>query len=258
MENYVFVVLRKVSKSMENSDTVWQECYKSIRKFYNNKIIIIDNNSDNDTLTTSVHLENCEIINNKYYETRLFAPFHFLINFDFNRAIILHDGCIFQNFVDFSKFKNVKFIWHFDMKIYDDVNNINNQLNLLTNNDDLQNVFRKSNFTGCMGCCLAIEKEFLMHIEHKHKISNLVNIINNQESAIAFERTISIICFSLYPNLINDLSFEGEIKKMVWGYRYKHFVDNVKVFKCVEWDTQKEVEIDISEKSIIKIFGARK
>jgi hypothetical protein len=97
-----------------------------------------------------------------------------------------------------------------------------------------------------------------MQIEDKYKISNLVEIINNQESAIAFERIISIICFTLYPNIINDLSFEGEIKNMVWGYIYKHFVDNVKVFKSIDSDTRREFEIDISEKSIVKIFGGRK
>ena len=62
----------------------------------------------------------------------------------------------------------------------------------------------------------------------------------------------------MYPNLINDLSFEGEIKSMVWGYLYKHFVNNVKVFKWIDYDTRQEVEVDISNKSIIKIFGARK
>jgi hypothetical protein len=258
MENNAFIILRKVTKAMENCDAVWQECYKSIRKFYNNKIIIIDNNSDNDIVTTNIILENCEIVSNKHYETRLFAPFYFLINFDFDRAIILHDGCIFQKFVDFSKFKNVKFIWHFDTKKYDEEIIISNQLKLLTNNDELFDTYRKSKFTGCMGCCLAIEKSFLNQIENKYKLSNLVNIINSQQSAIAFERTISIICFSLYPNLINDLSFEGEIKSMVWGYIYKHFVNNEKVFKWIDYDTRQEVEVDISNKSIIKIFGARK
>jgi hypothetical protein len=106
-----------------------------------------------------------------------------------------------------------------------------------------------------MGCCLGIDKKMLMELEKLYKISNLKNIIKNQEEAIAFERIISILCFSLYPNIIDDLSFEGEIKDMVWGYRYRDFMNKQKIFK-VNYEGY-EKEIDISTKSIIKIFGAR-
>ena len=78
------------------------------------------------------------------------------------------------------------------------------------------------------------------------------------EDAITFERTISILCFSEKPNLINDLSYEGEIKHMIWGYNYSHYLNKQTIFTHTHWDTQKEVVTDISNKSIIKIFGARK
>jgi hypothetical protein len=42
MKNIVFVILRHVSNSQQN---YWIRCYESIRKFYENKIIIIDDNS---------------------------------------------------------------------------------------------------------------------------------------------------------------------------------------------------------------------
>jgi hypothetical protein len=254
--DFIFVIIRHVNKTMPNCNEVWQECYKSIRKFYNNKIIIIDNNSDLDVLKYDILLENCETINNKYYETRLFSPFLFLLNYDFNRAIIMHDGCIFQKYVDFSKFQNCKFIWHFDTKIYDNKLLIEEQINVLENKIILLDIFRKQKITGCMGCCLGIDKKFLMELENVYKISNLKNIITDQEKAIAFERTISVLCFSLYPDIINDLSFEGEIINMVWGYIYQHYVNKQKIFKIPSDNGERE--IDISNKSIIKIFGARK
>ena len=258
MEDYIFLILRHITKQMKNSEDTWKECYKSIRKFYSNKIIIIDNDSDYSIVNDDINLENCEIMNNPFYNNRLFAPFYHLLNIDFSKAIIIHDGVIFQKFVDFSKFSNVKYFWHFDMKCYDNIQLIEYQLEQLTNNTILYDIFRKKNFTGCMGCCLAIEKDFLLNIENTYKLSNLKYYINNQIDAIAFERTISIICFSLYPNLINDLSFEGEIKNMVWGYSYDNFINKQTIFNQVEWDTQKEVVIDTSQKSVIKIFGARK
>jgi hypothetical protein len=109
-----------------------------------------------------------------------------------------------------------------------------------------------------MGCCLAITKNFLMDLENKFNISKLNNIIKNQEDAIAFERTIAILCFSIYPNLINDLSFEGEIKYMVWGYVFEHFVSKQKIFEITDCQNNTKYNIDITDKSIIKIFGARK
>jgi len=258
MNECIFIMLRHITKNCLNSEEIWKECYKSIRKFYKNKIIILDNNSDYSIVNNDLELENCEIINNPYYNTRLFAPFYHLLNIDFNKAIIIHDGVIFQKFVDFNNFKNVKFIWHFDIKQYDNIPHIKYQLNKLSNNIILHEILIKQEFTGCMGCCLAIEKDFLLKIEDIYKLSNLNNYINNQEDAIAFERTISIICFSLYPNLFNDLSFEGEIKYMVWGYRYHDFINKKTIFNQIEWDTQNEVLIDTTNKSIIKIFCGRK
>lgn len=247
MDELVFVVLRNATIKVEHSEKLWKECCKSIRKFYNNKIIILDNNSD---VVCENHMmfKNCEIINNVHYNNRLYAPFYNLLNIDFKRAIILHDGIIFQKWVDFSKFTNVKFIWHFDTKEYDNVALINYQLRHLTNNKILFDIFNSKTFTGCMGCCLAIEKDFLNKIESTFKLSNLNAIINNQDDAIAFERTITLICFALYPLLINDLSFEGEIKDMVWGYNYNAFINKLYIFGTINLET----------KSIIKIFAGRK
>ena len=162
MDNYTFVILRHVTKQLNNSDEIWKECYKSIRLFYNNKIIIIDNNSDYTIIKNDIELENCEIINSSIFNSRLFSPFGELLKINFERAIIIHDGVIFQKFVDFNKFEDVKFIWHFNMKQYDDIKLIEKQLSVLTNKNILFNIFRKKNFIGCMGCCLAITKEFLM------------------------------------------------------------------------------------------------
>jgi hypothetical protein len=144
------------------------------------------------------------------------------------------------------------------MKKYDDINLIEKQLSVLTNNNELFNIFRQKQFVGCMGCCLAITKDFLLKLENKFKISNLKDIITNQQDAIAFERTISVLCFCEKQNLNNDLSFEGEIKFMVWGYSYSDYINKQIYFEQTEWDTNKNIVIDITPKSIIKIFGARK
>jgi len=253
MDDLLFVMLRHVNSSMSDCDKVWQKSYKSIRKFYNNKIVIVDNNSDYNLINNNINLENCETFNNHYYDTRIFAPLLYLLYVDFNKAVVIHDGVIFQKYVDFSKFQNVKYIWHFDTKLYDNDFLISNQLNVLENNNVLLNMLRNKTYTGCMGCCFAIEKQFLQTLENKYKISNLKNVIDNQEKAIAFERTFSILCCSEFKNIIDDISYEGEIRDMVWGYIYQHYISGQKIF-----DLGNNKTIDITNKSIIKIFGARK
>ena len=255
----IFVILRHVTKELDNSDDIWKVCYRSIRQYYkSNKIIIIDNNSDYSIIKNDIELENCETINCEFYNTRVYSPFYELLKIDFDRAVVIHDGVIFQKFVDFGKFENAKFIWNFDIKIYDNISLIESQISLLSSNDTLFDILRKKEYSGCMGCCLAITKVFLTKIETNFTLSNLKYNIKNQEDAIAFERTLSLMCFALHPNIIHDISFEGEIKKMVWGYGYDDFINKKKIFESIEWDTQKHVTIDITDKSIIKIFGARK
>ena len=109
MDELIFVILRHVTEQLVNSDQLWKITYKSIRQFYNNKIIIIDNNSDY-TLNNNIELVNCDIINSNIYNTRLYSPFFELLTLNFSRAIIIHDGVIFQSFVDFTSFDKVKFI----------------------------------------------------------------------------------------------------------------------------------------------------
>ena len=58
MENFGFIILRHVNN--EEFNLFWQECYLAIRKFHKNKIIILDNNSNESFVRTDLNLENCE------------------------------------------------------------------------------------------------------------------------------------------------------------------------------------------------------
>lgn len=258
MSDYIFIMLRHVNNKTANADEIWKECYKSIRLFYDQKIIIIDNNSDYNMIKNDLELVNCEVYNNPNYENVLYSPFNFLLNFDFRRAVIIHDGVIFQKFVDFSLFQKVKFIWHFDIKDTNHYPLIRNQFSLLENNSDLFTTLSKEQWAGCLGCCMAIEKDFLMEIENKYKISILKDHIKNMNpDSVMFERSLGIICYTLFPDIINDLSYEGEIQNMIWGHRYSHYLEKKIIFNQHNWKTGQYEDIDISSKSIIKIFGAR-
>lgn len=249
MQQIVFVVLRHTSKHYPNTYETWLECYASIRRFYDNHIIVIDNNSDYNIMNRydlrDEHLINTTVIKASYPESRLFSPFNelLLINIQYDRVIIIHDGVVFKKYVDFSLFNNIKFIWHFDTKQWDDANLIEQQLLVLNNNTSLIETFRQKTFTGCMGCCCAITKECLHALEEKHKISALKSIIDNQEKAIAFERVFAILAVVNFPDILNDISFLGEVGQMLWGYSYNQYIEN---------------QLNLEDRSIVKIFFGRK
>lgn len=236
----LFVILRHITESTKD---FYKECYKSIRKFYNNEIIIIDNYSNKELIDKDFVMTNCSTIeNNLNPNLRLYLPFYELLHIDFEKAVIIHDGTIFHKHVDFSNISPLKSMWHFDTKQYDDFNLIKQQLNSLTNNSDLFDILNNRTYFGSLGASLILTKDFLVKLENKYKISNLKNIIHSKLHACAFERTIVILCLSLYPDLKDDKSVCGEIGDMVWGLRLNEYKKSLEIHK---------------KKPIIKLFGDR-
>jgi hypothetical protein len=234
-----FLLIRKVLTPY--FDNYWIEAYKSIRKFYpDTHIKIIDNNS---TCASTIPLVNCDIIQAEYPESRIFSPYYEFLKIDgYSKAIILHDGFIFNSYIDFTKITNVKFIWHFETHDYDDTNLITTQINTLENGQPLLDLYFSKEWYGCLGSLIVIDKSFITLLEEKYKISKLVNVIKNQADAIAFERVIALLCYYEYPDLKDNLSIEGDIKNMIWGYTYADYV------------ADKSPQMS---KPFFKLFGAR-
>jgi len=243
MTTFTFFMLRHVSTEQHN--LLWQESYKSIRLYFPDySIVIIDNNSDKTKIKFDFELENCSIINAEYPESRLFSPFYeFLKLSNIERAVIIHDGVIFNRFVDFGNFKYIKFLWHFITHNYDNYNLEIEQLKLLKNNEECIKVYNNKNWYGCLGCITAIDREFINLLEEKYGISNLKTHIKNQNDAIAFERVLAVLSYTEHPDISQDISYEGDISNMKWGTRIEEF--------------KKDTSIE-SDKPFFKLFGARK
>ena len=74
VDDLTFVILRYVID--ENTNKAWQECYKNIRKFYNNKIVIIDDHSDKKYLS-KIDLTNCYIIQSEFKGRGELLPYYY-------------------------------------------------------------------------------------------------------------------------------------------------------------------------------------
>jgi hypothetical protein len=75
-ENYTFIITRHVTNELTGK--YWIECCKCIRKFYNNKIIIIDDNSD-PLFIKEYHFDNLNVINSVFIGRGEFLPFYYMI-----------------------------------------------------------------------------------------------------------------------------------------------------------------------------------
>lgn len=238
---FCFIMLRHIENDIHNN--FWIESYKSIRQFYKNKIYILDNNSNFDFINYNFELENCEVIKSEIPQTRLFAPFYYYVKYiNDTKTVIIHDGVIFREHIDFDNIDKVKYLWHFETHLYDNYNLEINMLKNLNNSQKLIDLYHNKQWNGCMGCMTFITKDFIMELQNNYNLLNLTTLINNQTDAIAFERILSVLCFDRF-NLSNK-SLLGDISNMVWGYN----------LDCL----YKERKENIISKPIVKLFGGRK
>jgi len=150
-KTYVFIILRHLRDVRDND--LWISSYNSIRKFYTNKIIIIDDNSSINTVDGK--LFNTEVIKSEFNGAGEILPYYyFLKNKWADRMIFLHDSMFINRpFRDKELDGNIKFHWHFDGNKQGDFRKITNYLSMLTNNTELQafSTDLETTWFGCFG-----------------------------------------------------------------------------------------------------------
>jgi len=203
-----FIIIRYVID--ETTNTFWINCYDSIRKYYDNKIIIIDDNSNNFFLT-NIELVNTVIINSEFPRRGEFLPYYYYYhNKFFDRAIIFHDGIIVKNRFDFLNIENYNGyskLFSFENNQYKK-NNIDAFFDYINNKTDIQDFHNKNikNLTGCFGIMFVIDHSFLVGVQNKYNFMNLINFIDTRKKREGLER-FSATLFKKYAldNNINTI-----------------------------------------------------
>lgn len=230
LDNYSFIILRYVIN--EETDRMWIKCYNSIRKFYKNKIIIIDDNSKKEYIS-DLKLENCFVINSNFKGRGELLPYYYYLKYRFSkRIIVLHDSMSFRNKINLdkiNKYKNFIRIFSFSNKCYNiDITYFNYFCNTIRNGDmvlDFHNK-NKKNLIGCFGVCYVIDYNFLKKIDNKYNISNLINVIDTRDKRKTLERFFSCL-FELEYNTLKNPDLLGSIFRNLREQKNK---DNKSVF----------------------------
>lgn len=237
----------------------WKECYSSIRKFYpDKKIIIIDNNSDNNLIDLSFELINCEVINSEIPESGFFAPFYYLLTkkFDFETGIILHDGMIFTDYIDFNSVKLCKFFWHFTSRCLQI--SVHDFMKELKDSQSILDAYYTNNWVSSLGATGVFNISFLKKLEEKHEITRLKNKIKANLDITDWERLIGIIMYanckpfeySYFNDCVTDaINTPGVnnngvyVDRIDWAYSYEQYLVDKSVNNL--------------RKPLVKIFGRR-
>ena len=210
-KSYVFVILRNIRTVRDND--LWISSYNSIRKFYKNKIVIIDDNSTINTVDGK--LINTDIIKSEFNGAGEVLPYYYFLKYKWaDRMIFLHDTMfINRKFKDSELDNDIKFHWHFVSNGYDDYRKITNYISLLKNNKELLAFAADPNekWRGCFGGASIVDLTKLEYLEEEYGIfTSLALVLKTRKDRETFERLLGIVLY--YEGMMdNDCSNFGDI-----------------------------------------------
>lgn len=188
-----FIMTRHVNS--EKTSKYWILSYMSIRKYYpNNKIIIIDDNSDRKYIDPQFEkvLNNTIIINSEYIGRGELLPYIYFINNKwFDTAVIIHDSVFINMPIDF-RVKNYKSLWFWGGK--ENFRKEGDELIKVFNNNTLIQIRSDSrNWVSCFGGMTSITHDYLIQLHHKYDLFRLIPHIKDRYGRIVFENILGTI-----------------------------------------------------------------
>jgi hypothetical protein len=239
LNSYGFIITRHVNS--EKTNNYWNRCIKLIRTFYpHRKIVVIDDNSNQDFVKAEFEYKNVIYEKSEYLGRGELLPYiYFLKNNYFDNAIIIHDSVFFHKRVNFEKLIGLDVLpfWHFNA----DKENFINTLKIssvLKNNYELHqkisltemNILglNKDSWFGCFGVQSFINRNFLIYINNKYNLTNLLHVIKNRSDRCCLERLFGIIFLSEKKSNYKNKSLFGKIHNyQKFGYSYDEYINDI-------------------------------
>ena len=224
-----FIILRNVNNTITNE--YWKECFTCIRRFYpNNRVLIIDDNSNKQFVTNEV-LNNTMIIESEFPKRGEFLPYYYYLRTNFcEKVVILHDSMYIKKYINFDGAVNdYNFLIHFGISCINDPGCYHSQFNLLTalNNKNLNIFYNKKEqglWNGCFGSMAAISYNFLKQLDEEFRLIKLIPHITKRVDRCAFERIIG--CMLQYK--CKKPSLFGHIKTNCdWQLDFNKYKNNM-------------------------------
>jgi hypothetical protein len=219
-----FIIIRYVNS--EKTNLLWQECYKCIRKYYDNKIIIIDDNSDTSFLT-QLDMIGVEIIQSEFPKRAELLPYYYFLKHAwFDNAVILHDSVFIQSPIKFDKYN--KFLWHFVSHEWDNIYGEMEVIGNLKNSGDILNLYsEKERWFGCFGVMSVITYNMIHDINSKYNFFSLLSVIKSRPKRMMLERIFAAALWYEASLTMDNCSYFGNIQAYCnWGFNEAYTMEN--------------------------------
>ena len=238
MSSFGFIMTRHVNSELTNN--YWNHSVKLLRTFYpDKKIVIIDDNSNQDLVKAEFDYPNIEIIQSEFPGRGELLPYYYYIkNKFFDNAVIIHDSVFFHIKINFEKLVNMSVLplWHFNknienkedtIKIASKLKNFYSIKDKLSVNDIRLNM-KDDIWYGCFGCQSFINHNFLLQIENKYGLTNLIPYVLCRSDRCCLERIMGAIFYNEFKDLSKLKSLLGSISVYCpWGYSWKDYWEQI-------------------------------
>ena len=218
-QSYVFVILRHIRHTRDND--LWISSYNSIRKYYTNKIVIIDDNSQVNTVNGK--LVNTDILTSEWNGAGEILPYYYFLQYKWaDKMIFIHDSMFLNRpFRDSELEDSVRFHWHFHPTKED--KKLETYLSLLHHSKELVSYASTSKWMGCFGATSIIGLEVITYLEEQYALfSQLTVAIRTRADRELFERILGIILF--YEGIIDEMNCSnvGDILSYPGAFESEH------------------------------------
>jgi hypothetical protein len=239
MNSFGFIITRHVNSEITNR--YWNHSIKLIRTFYPlRKIVIIDDNSNQSFVKADFDYKNVEIVQSEFPGRGELLPYYYYLkNKYFENAIIMHDSVFIHKKISFEKLYGMKVLplWHFNAD-NENIENTKRIISILNNNytlyekikDEIKIGMPIDKWFGCFGAQTYINHGFLVNIENKYKITNMIHNVLCRTDRCCLERIMGCIFYTECPRIIKFKSLLGDITRDVnWRkYTYEKYQNNLK------------------------------
>ena len=218
MADFGFIITRHVNSQQTN--LLWMECVQQIKARYpSTPIVIIDDNSDY-RFVKNVNVANCIVVQSEYPKRGELLPYFYLLKHRwFKKAVILHDSVFVQKPLELVE--NVA-LWQFNHH-YEDFNEEQKMLGMLTNSEPLLEAHRTNQFNGMFGVMSVVTLDFLDKLEQRYAFTNWIHYVSSRKHRMCLERAMGVL-FSVEnpaPSLFGNI-----FEYCQWGITYTQYARN--------------------------------
>lgn len=222
--SFGFVIVRHIDSI--NTAEYWKESCRCIRKFYNNAILIVDDNSDKRFVNVDELLvDNCTIVKSEFTgQAEILGYYYFYKLKPFDTAVIIHDSVFLNSKVNFEDVVNFRSLWSFEHR-WDNVVDIVSKIANLEPCSEILRMYLSTNiWQGCFGLMAVISWSFLDRLVQRFDMFNkILPYINCREDRSSLERILPcLVAIELAdnirrPHLISNIHDYG------WGRTWEQY-----------------------------------